>query len=197
MKNYDRQSQQDSFRKKFRPPISPRPSSPACCRAGLFTCRHKPLARIAYARSTSSDDMAQTGKSPAAKTNGVNGHTPSNKNCTDSTRSNGKKRSRGTAEDDVIMDDVSNTSQRKSRPSTPSSTPKTSRTVYMRDEDDLDANDDDDLARMSNGSQGKLKKRKSLGNLTEQERRLEGDKRKEKAKRLAAETATLPVNTGM
>lgn len=67
----------------------------------------------------------------------------------------------------------------------------------MRDEDDLDANDDDDLARMSNGSQGKLKKRKSLGNLTEQERRLEGDKRKEKAKRLAAETATLPVNTGM
>lgn len=66
----------------------------------------------------------------------------------------------------------------------------------MRDEGDLDANDDDELARMSNRSQGKIKKRKSGVNLTDQDRKFDAEKRKEQAKRLAVETATLPVNTG-
>jgi hypothetical protein len=140
--------------------------------------------------------MAQTGKSPAGtKVNGVNGHTPVKKNGgTDSSRSNGKKRSRETTEEDAEMED---TSQRRSRPSSPSSTPKASKTVYMRDEGDLDANDDDELARMSNRSQGKLKKRKSGANVTDQDRKFDAEKRRERAKRLGVETATLPVNTGM
>lgn len=127
----------------------------------------------------------------------MNGHTPAKQNGDDSLRSNGKKRSRESTEEDATMDGASNTSQRKSRPSTPSSTPKAFKTVHMRDEDDLDANEDEDLARMSNRSQGKLKKRKSGINLTDQERKFETGKRSEKAKRLAVETATLPVNTGM
>lgn len=143
--------------------------------------------------------MAQTGKSPAGnKVNGVNGHTPAKKNgSSDSSRSNGKKRSRETTEEDAEMEHrADNTSQRKSHPSTPSSTPKASKIVHMRDEGDLDANDDDELARMSNRSQGKIKKRKSGVNLTDQDRKFDAEKRKEQAKRLAVETATLPVNTG-
>lgn len=143
--------------------------------------------------------MVQAGVSPAgSKVNVMNGHSPMKKNgANDSSRSNGKKRLRETENEDVNMEETAgNTSQRKPRQSTPASTPKTSKTVYMRDENDLDANDDDELAHVSNGSQGKLKKRKSGLGVMDQDRKFEAEKRKEKAKRLAEETATLPVNTG-
>lgn len=118
--------------------------------------------------------------------------TPGKKNgTTDSTRSNGKKRSRDAEdEDDSMQGDAS--SQRK-RNGTPGST-KTGKAVYMRDEDDLDANEDDELAQGS--KRNGLRRSKLSSSIGPQERKQENERRKEKARALAVETAALPVNTG-
>jgi hypothetical protein len=84
-------------------------------------------------------------------------------------------------------------SQRKRRNSTPGSTKTPVKAVYMRDEDDLDTNEDDELAR--GAKKNGLKRSKSGSNLG-QERKQENEKRKERARALAVETAALPVNTG-
>ena len=68
--------------------------------------------------------------------------------------------------------------------------------VYMRDEDDVEANEDDELVRGSKRSNNGLKRSKSGSNLSLQERKQENERRKEKAKSLAMVTASLPVNTG-
>ena len=116
--------------------------------------------------------------------------TPVKKNgASDSTRSNVKKRSRS-AEDE----DGDGSSQRK-RTAAPNSTAN-GKAVFMRDEDDMDANEDDELVRGSKRFGSGLKRSKSGSNISMQDRKQENERRKEKARTLAIETAALPVNTG-
>jgi hypothetical protein len=141
--------------------------------------------------------MAQTDTSVVAE-NGkaVNGDTPSTRSGPSETPvSNGKKRSRSTDGTETATDSPSsNNSPRKRRNGVPV-TGKTSKQVFLRDENDLDALEDDESARTPMKLGGKGKKRQSLP-ISGQDRRIEMDNRKERAKKLAVETATLPVNTG-
>lgn len=141
--------------------------------------------------------MAQTDTILACENGkGMNGDTPSKQNGSSEVPvSNGKKRSRSTDGGESSTDSPSsNNSQRKRRNGAPGIA-KTSKQVFLRDENDADAMEDDALARtpMKLGSKGK--KRQSLP-VNEKDRRAEMESRKERAKKLAIETAALPVNTG-
>ncbi|KAJ9125209.1 hypothetical protein QFC22_000163 [Naganishia vaughanmartiniae] len=135
--------------------------------------------------------MAQTDTLLAGE-NGkvVNRDTPSKRNGpSDVPVSNGKKRSRSADGLEMATDSLlSNNSQRKRRNGV-ITTGKTSKQVFLQDENGLDAMEDDELAR-----KGKGKKIQALP-VSEQDRRAEMESRKARAKKLAIETAALPVNT--